>query len=47
VIRISAEPSLLGRVPFEGKLRASRVVDGEVLLVNEQGTLFRHRVPTR
>jgi hypothetical protein len=45
-MRIGSEPVSLGRVPFEGKLRASRVCDGEVLLVNEQGRLFRHAIPT-
>ncbi len=45
VIRVGAEFELLGRVPFEGKLRASRFVDGTVLLVNEQGQLFCHRLP--
>jgi WD40 repeat protein len=33
--------SLLGFVPFEGKLRAGRVAGGEVLLVNETGRCFR------
>ena len=43
VIRVANEPSVVGRVPFEGTLRASRIVDDEVLLVNEHGQLFRQR----
>lgn len=45
VLRVAAAISMLGLVPFDGKLRASRVVDGEILLVNERGRLFRHRLP--
>lgn len=33
--------SLKGFMPFQGKLRAGRVIRGEVLLVNEVGHLFR------
>jgi WD40 repeat protein len=43
VIHIGGELSVVGHVPFEGTLRASRIVDDEVLLVNEHGQLFRHR----
>ncbi|MES1184629.1 MAG: WD40 repeat domain-containing protein [Myxococcales bacterium] len=35
---------IVGTVPFEGKLRAGRVVGGEVLLVNERGRCFRSRL---
>lgn len=35
------EVVLLGTIPFEGKLRAGHVVDGECLLVNEKGRLYR------
>ena len=30
-----------GFVPFEGKLRAGRIVDGQSLMVNEKGQLYR------
>lgn len=43
VIDVGNEPSLLGRVAFNGTLRASRIVDDEVLLVNEHGQLFRQQ----
>ena len=46
VFHVGSTTSLLGIVPFEGKLRASRSVDGELLLVNERGQLFRQRVPS-
>jgi hypothetical protein len=45
VVSVGAEMSLLGIVPFEGTLRASGVVGGEILLVNERGQLFRHALP--
>ena len=45
VLRVGTQISLLGKVPFEGRLRANRLVDGELLLVNEQGQLFRHALP--
>jgi hypothetical protein len=35
---------IVGTVPFEGKLRAGRVVGGEVLLVNERGRCFCSRL---
>lgn len=35
----------LGDVAFEGTLRASRITEEEVLLVNERGVLFRSRRP--
>jgi len=47
VLHVAAACALLGVVPFEGKLRASRVVGEEILLVNERGKLFRHRIPAR
>jgi hypothetical protein len=43
VISASNEPSVLGRVAFNGTLRATRIVDDEVLLVNDRGQLFRQR----
>jgi hypothetical protein len=46
-VKISTLPVLLGHVPFEGKLRTSRMADGELLLVNEGGRLFRHQLPSR
>lgn len=42
VVRVTdAGVERLGLVPFEGKLRAGRVVGEESLMVNEQGQLFR------
>jgi WD40 repeat protein len=40
-----ADATVLGHVAFEGKLRASRVVDGLIVLVNDQGRVFRHALP--
>jgi hypothetical protein len=47
VLHVGATCSLLGVVSFEGKLRASRVVGDDILLVNEFGELVRHRIPAR
>jgi hypothetical protein len=40
VLRVGASTSLLAVVPFEGKLRATRDDDDDILLVNERGELF-------
>jgi WD40 repeat protein len=45
ILRVDRAVVLLGIVTFVGKLRASRVVDGDMLLVNHAGQLFRHRIP--
>ena len=44
VLRIGTEVSLHSVVPFEGKLRASHLINGKLLLVNEHGQLFRHDI---
>jgi WD40 repeat protein len=46
IVSVASEQSVLGLVPFEGKLRAARIVDGEALLVNETGKLFRSLMPS-
>jgi hypothetical protein len=40
LLRLTPEPTLVGTVPFEGKLRASRVLDDCVILINEKGKVF-------
>jgi WD40 repeat protein len=40
----AASVEVVGTVPFDGKLRAGRVVTGEVLLVNERGRCFRSKL---
>jgi WD40 repeat protein len=45
LVVLAPEPTLLGMVPFEGKLRASLFLEGEVLLVNHAGQLFRSALP--
>jgi WD40 repeat protein len=47
LIHVGIELTLLGTVPFTGKLRATRVVNGEVVLVNHEGVVFRHPLPAR
>ncbi|RLB49445.1 MAG: hypothetical protein DRJ42_21035, partial [Deltaproteobacteria bacterium] len=47
ILRVTDDgAAVLGHVPFEGKLRASRFVDGQTLLVNHEGRLFRAPAPT-
>jgi WD40 repeat protein len=45
ILRVEPEVLMLGLVSFEGKLRASRIVDGHIMLVNERGQVFRQRLP--
>lgn len=47
VVALDPEPTLLGMVAFTGRLRASRVVDGQVVLVNAAGEVFRGALPGR
>lgn len=47
VFRIANETTkLIGFLPFEGRLRASRVVNGQSIMVNHMSQLFRETVPT-
>jgi WD40 repeat protein len=46
VVSVLPEPSILGVVPFEGRMRASRVTDEEILLANDDGHVFRTRKPS-
>lgn len=45
VLVVGDETRFLGCIEFDGKLRASRVVGSDVLMVNEAGRLFRSPVP--
>lgn len=47
IVDLAGEPTITGTVPFAGRLRASAIVAGEVLLVNDDGRLFRAADPTR
>jgi len=43
IVNLNSPPSLVGTVTFEGKLRASRVLDHCVVMVNEKGRVFQSR----
>jgi hypothetical protein len=45
IVGVVSEPTVLGATAFEGRLRASRVTDDEVVLVNDEGRVFRSRKP--
>jgi WD40 repeat protein len=45
VVRILPEPAILAVVPFEGRMRASRVTDEEIVLANDDGRIFRSQKP--
>ena len=45
IVTTSDPPTVVGSVPFEGWLLASRIVEGVAILVNEKGTVFRSPVP--
>jgi WD40 repeat protein len=46
VVSVLPEQAILGVVPFEGTMRASRVTGEEVVLVNDDGRVFRSRTPS-
>lgn len=43
IVKLDSPPSLVGTVGFEGKLRASRVLDHCVVMVNKKGGVFQPR----
>ncbi|MCP3138599.1 WD40 repeat domain-containing protein [Pyxidicoccus xibeiensis] len=45
VLDVTEAPRVVASVPFEGKLRAGRVVGDSVVLVNEQGKVFQAELP--
>jgi hypothetical protein len=41
VLRVGVQEEVVGHVPFEGKLRAGRVINSRAVLVNESGRVFK------
>jgi len=47
VVTLSPEASLTYTIPFEGKLRASRILDDHIIFINEKGRIFRSEKPRK